>query len=568
MSRGRKAKSGNITQNWEKAFFNSLGQHINLINKGLAKNFKNEPLSKHIKIVGGYAFKNIEYKKTGIPIIRISDFNDEKIILENVVYYEESRELERYLLKESDIIIALTGGTIGKLGIVQGELGKLYLNQRVGKFDILNPDEFEKEYIYWIARGIEGIVKNLAWGAAIPNVSSKQIEDLLFPIPTKEIQNNIIKFLNDLKSNTIDNESVYFDSEIEKEIISVQSKQVKILEITKHYVHQLTLIENLNQAILQEAVQGKLLAKANDEILFSFPPVKAGGNSGGDSMNSPHFQMGGNNMGANFQMGENNEMGENNMGENNKMNKSHFQMGKNNETGQQLLECIKAEKAKSFPLRGNKKVVLPPIKPEEIPFEIPENWVWCRLGEITNIQRGKSPNYSETGIFKMLNQKCVRWYNVDLQYCKSINEEWFDSISENFKVKENDVLVNSTGDGTIGRSAIAHKEVEGYIFDSHILRISSRINQLLICYYINSNYGQALVESTKGATSTKQTELGATNLANFVFPLPPLSEQKLIVAEIERQLAKTKALKAQIASNQANTEALLKALLSRAFEVV
>ena len=394
-------------------------------------------------------------------------------------------------------------------------------------------------YLHW---NKEELLVSQMKGMANVSLSMSKIADVEVIVPTIEKQKQILvleQFLN------------------KKEV-----------ETTKHYVHQLALIENLNQAILQEAVQGKLLAKANDEILFSFPPVKAGGNSGGDSMNSPHFQMGGNNMGANFQMGENNEMGENNMGENNKMNKSHFQMGKNNETGQQLLECIKAEKAKSFPLRGNKKVVLPPIKPEEIPFEIPENWVWCRLGEITNIQRGKSPNYSETGIFKMLNQKCVRWYNVDLQYCKSINEEWFDSISENFKVKENDVLVNSTGDGTIGRSAIAHKEVEGYIFDSHILRISSRINQLLICYYINSNYGQALVESTKGATSTKQTELGATNLANFVFPLPPLSEQKLIVAEIERQLAKTKALKAQIASNQANTEALLKALLSRAFEVV
>ena len=194
MSRGRKPFSSSITDNWEKAFFNSIGHYITLINKGLSKSFKSEPLSKHIKIVGGFAFKNSEYKSSGVPIIRISDFNNERIVLDSVVYYEESPLLEKYELNESDIIIALTGGTIGKLGIVQAGLGKLYLNQRVGKFDILNPNEFEKEYIYWIARGVEGIVKNLAWGAAIPNVSPKQIEELNFPIPSKDIQKILFVF--------------------------------------------------------------------------------------------------------------------------------------------------------------------------------------------------------------------------------------------------------------------------------------------------------------------------------------------------------------------------------------
>ena len=221
MSRGRKPFSSSITDNWEKAFFNSIGYYITLINKGLSKSFNSEPLSNHIKIVGGFAFKNSEYKSSGVPIIRISDFNNEKIILDNVVYYEESPLLEKYELKASDIIIALTGGTIGKLGIVQAGLGKLYLNQRVGKFDILNPDAFEKEYIYWIARGVEGSVKNLAWGAAIPNVSPKQIEELNFPIPSKDIQKNIIRFLNDLRNGNVNGE-IYFDEEIENEIKDIQ----------------------------------------------------------------------------------------------------------------------------------------------------------------------------------------------------------------------------------------------------------------------------------------------------------------------------------------------------------
>lgn len=287
--------------------------------------------------------------------------------------------------------------------------------------------------------------------------------------------------------------------EKQREIIELEKKLVdKELEADKIFDDQLTQLENLNQAILQEAVQGKLVPQ--------------------DPKDEP---------------------------------------------ASELLQRIKAEKAKS----GKKEKPLPPIKPEDIPFEIPENWVWCRLGEISEIKRGKGPKYSEKGVAKMLNQKCVRWYEVDLQYCKSVDENWFDSISDDFIVKENDVLVNSTGDGTIGRSAIAHKEVEGYVYDSHILKITSIIAQMFICYYINSNYGQEQVNKSKGATSTKQHELGVNNLSNFIFPLPPLTEQKRIVAEIEKQFAKTKQLKEHIITNQQATEQLLKALLHQAFEV-
>src|SRR5690606_20338779 len=293
-------------------------------------------------------------------------------------------------------------------------------------------------------------------------------------------------------------------NEQENLVVSIDSIREKISSLENELTHQLTLLENLNQAILQEAVQGKLVKQ--------------------DPKDEP---------------------------------------------ASELLQRIKAEKAtlRQAQGKGKKEKPLPPIKPEEIPFEIPENWVWCRVGEICEIKRGKGPKYSEMGVSKMLNQKCIRWYEVDLQYCKSIDEEWFNSISDDFIVKENDVLVNSTGDGTIGRSAIAHKDVDGYVYDSHILKITSIISQMFICYYINSNYGQEQVNKSKGATSTKQHELGVNKLSNFTIPLPPLSEQKRIVAEIEKQFAKTKQLKEHIIANQQATEQLLKALLHQAFEV-
>lgn len=496
MSRGRKPFSSSITDNWEKAFFNSIGHYITLINKGLSKSFKSEPLSNHIKIVGGFAFKNSEYKSSGVPIIRISDFHNERIVLDSVVYYEESPLLEKYELNESDIIIALTGGTIGKLGIVQAGLGKLYLNQRVGKFDILNPNEFEKEYIYWIARGVEGIVKNLAWGAAIPNVSPKQIEELNFPIPSKDIQKNIIRFLNDLRNGKV-NDDVYFDEEIENEIKVIQEKQVKAREVQDELSYQLTLVEQLNQAILQEAVQGKLVNQ--------------------DPKDEP---------------------------------------------ASELLKRIKAEKTKS----GKKEKPLPPIKPEEIPFEIPENWVWCRLGEIIqytenlDIQKYLSPdtivNYvdidaidNQNFIIREAKQKSVRELSTRAR-----------------RVLKPNFIAYSTVRPYLKNIAIVEDEKENYIGSTGFNVFKTLKVELkyafyyLLTPYINNSFKDLMVGFNSPSITNVQFE-------KSLFPLPPLPEQKRIVLEIEKQFAKTKQLKEHIIANQQATEQLLKALLHQAFEV-
>lgn len=501
MSRGRNSINTGVTDNWKIAFFSSIGYYITLINKGLSKSFESEPLSKHIKIVGGYAFKNVEYKKSGVPIIRISDFNNEKVDLNNVVFYDESPLLAKYELKESDIIIALTGGTIGKLGIVQEGLGKLYLNQRVGKFEVLNPNEFEKEYIYWIARGVEGIVKNLAWGAAIPNVSPKQIEELIFPIPTKNIQKSIIQFLNDLKNETLSSKE-YFNLEIEKELISIQNKQVKALEIKDELSSQLTQIELLNQAILQEAVQGKLV----------------------------------------------------------KQNPA-------DEPASQLLKHIKAEKAKS----GKKEKPLPPIKPEEIPFDIPENWVWCRLGEITvSMTNGI---YKQDKFYNENGTGCLRMYNIKdgvINFNKLKRMILTPQELETYSMRKNDILLNRVNSvELLGKAGLVNDLSEPLVFESKNIRIrlgeTTTLPLYLNYYMLTPFFKEPILKSFKKVTG--QASISQEKLIPILIPLPPLSEQTRIVAEIEKQLALTKQLKEHIIANQHATEQLLKALLHGAFEV-
>jgi type I restriction enzyme, S subunit len=155
-----------------------------------------------------------------------------------------------------------------------------------------------------------------------------------------------------------------------------------------------------------------------------------------------------------------------------------------------------------------------------------------------NLYRGKSPKYKNGTMSFILNQKCNRWNNIDLSFVKTVDEDWLKSISTNFLTKEGDVLINSTGDGTIGRASFITKDFKGLLYDSHILLLRlnpTLINAELFVELFNSEYGQNQVNDIKSAQATKQTELGISNLSRIKFPLiESLKTQNVIVNEIKK----------------------------------
>ena len=170
------------------------------------------------------------------------------------------------------------------------------------------------------------------------------------------------------------------------------------------------------------------------------------------------------------------------------------------------------------------------------------------LYKLTNIEenprlaidlfRGKSPKYKDgTGVF-ILNQKCNRWNDLDLSFVKAVDKEWLESVDENNLTKEGDILINSTGEGTIGRATYVKKEFKGLLYDSHLLLLRfdrKKVNPELFVELFNCDYGQNQVNDIKSAQATKQTELGVSNLAKIKFPLPEdLEVQKRIISSIKK----------------------------------
>lgn len=190
--------------------------------------------------------------------------------------------------------------------------------------------------------------------------------------------------------------------------------------------------------------------------------------------------------------------------------------------------------------RLNPNIKIPCDNPH-YPYEIPKNWAWVKLKELCSfLSRGKSPKYSEIRKYPVFAQKC-NLYNGDisLNQARFLDPSTISKWDEKYKLLDGDVLVNSTGTGTVGRTRLFHSNCLGdYPFvvpDSHVsvVRTFDSIDSRYIHAYLSSVYTQLYLEDHL-AGSTNQKELYIGVLENLLIPLPPQSEQGRIADEIER----------------------------------
>ena len=173
--------------------------------------------------------------------------------------------------------------------------------------------------------------------------------------------------------------------------------------------------------------------------------------------------------------------------------------------------------------------------------KLPQSWCICRLKDLcTFLSRGKSPKYSETDkTFPVFAQKCnLKDGGISLEQAKFLDPSTICKWSEEYKLKTGDVLVNSTGTGTVGRTRLFHEKCLGkYPFvvpDSHVsvIRVTKGIIPQYLYAYISSNRIQQYIEDNL-AGSTNQKELYIGVLEQMEIFIPPFLEQQRIVQKIK-----------------------------------
>ena len=210
-------------------------------------------------------------------------------------------------------------------------------------------------------------------------------------------------------------------------------------------------------------------------------------------------------------------------------------------TAEELYQTIQAEKAKLIKEKKIKKEKpLPEITAAEIPFEIPENWKWVRLGEIASkISSGNTPpGGKKSDAYVKEGYSFFREQNIYNDGIRStglvyITEELLEK-RPNSTVLPKDILLNITG-GSIGRCAIVPDDFTKGSINQHILivRLVNLELRSYIHHYICSEQGQKYI---KGNAVGDKDGFSGGRCKNMIVPLPPLSEQKRIVAKIDSVL--------------------------------
>jgi type I restriction enzyme S subunit len=289
-----------------------------------------------------------------------------------------------------------------------------------------------------------------------------------------------------------------------KDIEKIKTQQISFGGLSTELTNQLDLVKQLRQAFLREAMQGKLVAQ-----------------------------------------------------------------DPNDEPASELLRKIKAEKELLIKEKKIKKEKeLSTIKSEELPFEIPANWVWCRLGEVCQIKGGKRvPNG-----YKLLRSESPHIYirvsdmkngsidDSDLHY---IDEGVFQKIKQ-YIITKDDLYMTIVG-ATIGKCGLVPDKFHNMNLTENAARIiPHQIDKTFLWYCLDSPFCQnQFIDKTKQVGVQK---MALNRLSTSLLPLPTHSEQLRIVAKLEQIMRYCDELEQSIKQSQTQNEQLLQQVLREALQ--
>jgi type I restriction enzyme S subunit len=285
-------------------------------------------------------------------------------------------------------------------------------------------------------------------------------------------------------------------------------------ELTKENTNQKNYLIKLRQAILQEAIEGKLTVvwRVNNPVCLGNPEYDAAA----------------------------------------------------------LLKTIKTEKQKLIAEgKIKKEKPLAPINPDDVPFTLPDGWVWVRLGGVTHIFAGYS---FESYDFRVSDGiKCIKITNAGVGRLVETEDYLPDLFKEkyvDFIVKKGDLIIALTRPYISEGLKIS---VCPMSYDNSLL--NQRVAAIRNIFGINFQYAYLFMTSdivlkgykNKFEKVNLQPNLRMSDLTGLAIPLPPLAEQQAIVERVDRLLATVNALEQQVQARKTYAEQLMQAVLKEAF---
>jgi type I restriction enzyme S subunit len=206
------------------------------------------------------------------------------------------------------------------------------------------------------------------------------------------------------------------------------------------------------------------------------------------------------------------------------------------------------------------------------PMSIPSHWRWSRLDELASlITKGSSPKWqgvsyvsSKDGVLFITSENVGNYTMRKLDDLKYVDKK-FNDIEPRSILKRGDLLINIVG-ASIGRSALYELEDEANINQAvSLIRLNpvrehSDINKQYLLHYLNSPFAISCMLSSR--VSTAQPNISLTDVRGFQIPLPPLAEQKRIVAKVEELMGLVDKLEAQLAASRDAGEKLMEAVVA------
>ena len=311
------------------------------------------------------------------------------------------------------------------------------------------------------------------------------------------------------------NESFFLNYEImlpsvEEQLIQIEkikNQKISFGELTSELTHQLDLIKQLRQAFLREAMQGKLC----------------------------HAEL----------------------------------ISASQETGHELLAKIKAEKAQLIAEKKLKKEKeLPPITADEIPFEIPEHWAWCRGNDLANYidpqPSHRTPPESKDGIPYVAMSDIKKDGTIDFTSTRKVSLSVLEEHKNRYVLEDGDFIFGKIG--TLGKPVLLPKPFE-YTLSANVILIQANrkiIRADYLYYFLGSPIAEKELLDKKSTTS--YPVFGMAKARNMIIPLPPLHEQEQIVAKLEELMAFCDGLEQSIKESQGYNEKLLQQVLREALQ--